>query len=119
MKKLLTVILATALVALLTTSLYAQKEVRVYGGLGILPLTTEDMKDVHVSDWQNYGTGASEGRVALPLSKGETDGMALGLLLGAEYNYMNLPVILEFQYAPSAANFSFIQGFAGVNFRLV
>lgn len=37
------------------------------------PIQIKGMADVHVSDWQSYGTGSSEGRMELPLSGGNTN----------------------------------------------
>ena len=36
------------------------------------PIKIKGMEDVHVSDWQYFGTDASEGRMELPLSDGNT-----------------------------------------------
>ena len=37
------------------------------------PIQIKGMADVHVSDWQSFGTGSSEGRMELPLSGGNTN----------------------------------------------
>ena len=36
------------------------------------PIQIKGMEDVHVSDWQYFGTNTSEGRMELPLSDGNT-----------------------------------------------
>jgi hypothetical protein len=45
-------------------------------------LKISGLHDVHISDWQSFGTGPAEGRIHLPLAKGNTQGFRPGLLLG-------------------------------------
>ena len=59
--------------------------VSVYTGALMLPIDTHDFRDIHVSDWQNYGTGSSEGRVHLPLGKVDIEGQRYGAVLGVEF----------------------------------
>ncbi|MGM0558913.1 MAG: hypothetical protein ACQEVA_21170 [Myxococcota bacterium] len=58
----------------------------VFFGGGVFPLEVSGMENIHASDWQNYGLGASEGRVALPLGDGNMNGFAYGLKLGFDTN---------------------------------
>ena len=37
------------------------------------PIQIKGMADVHVSDWETFGTGSSEGRMALPLGEGNSN----------------------------------------------
>ena len=39
----------------------------VYGGLSGVNITTSDFTNFHVSDWEQFGLDALEGRVAVPL----------------------------------------------------
>ena len=51
------------------------------------PIQIKGMADVHVSDWETYGTGSSEGRMALPLSEGESnDPLMPGIKAGFAIN---------------------------------
>lgn len=80
----------------------------LYAGLAATPLTISGLRTVHVSDWEYYGTGPQEGRISLPLSKGNTSGLHPGLWLGYEGRFWALPVILELGIAPGAVDiFSF------------
>lgn len=83
----------------------------LYGGLAATPLTISGLRTVHVSDWEYYGTGPSEGRVSLPLGNGNTSGLHAGLWLGYEGRFWALPVVLELGIAPGAVDiFSFGAG---------
>jgi len=100
--------------------------VTFYGGVVFLPLETKEMEDVHVSDWQNFGTGSMEGRVHLPLSEGETSGLRLGYMVGVEYDllqrfnvYQGLPFIAEIQLSPTSEAFKYFQALIGANLRLL
>ena len=55
---------------------------QAYGGLALSPFTIEGLADIHASDWQDYGLGGLEGRIALPLGKGNTSGPHWGGRLG-------------------------------------
>ena len=51
------------------------------------PMQIKGMADVHVSDWETYGTGSSEGRMALPLSGGNTNNPLMpGIKMGFASN---------------------------------
>ncbi len=63
----------------------ADENLKVFGGFSTVPLSISKLQDVQVSDWENFGLGGSEGRVALPLSAGNTSGMKFGVRLGALY----------------------------------
>ena len=65
-------------------------------GLSTVPIQLEGLEDIHVSDWENYGLGGAEGRIALPLSKGNTSAPAApGVKIG--YNY-RLPQVLDLSF---------------------
>jgi hypothetical protein len=53
-----------------------------YVGAANLPLEISGVEDIAVSDWQNYGLGIAEGRIVLPLSKGEIAGSQWGAVVG-------------------------------------
>lgn len=55
--------------------------------LGATPFNTIDFKTVHISDWQNYGTGSKEGRIELPLGDASTSGFVPNLNLGFGYHF--------------------------------
>ncbi|MDW3195087.1 MAG: hypothetical protein R8G66_22125 [Cytophagales bacterium] len=87
-------------------------------GIIRMPLESEDFNDFHISDWQDFGLGSIEGRVAVPLSEeratssygvtgallynfnekwtgllelglGVTDFFVLDFMVGAEYALIN------------------------------
>lgn len=51
-----------------------QVGLNVYTGGGTFPVTTEGFADLHLSDWERYGTGGAEGCVHLPLGDVNVDG---------------------------------------------
>lgn len=89
-------------------------------GYIMLPFETTGLEDIHASDWQNYGLGAIEGRVNLPLTKGKASGLHPGFVLGFEEWLADLPYLppflAEVQYAATgeADLFGF---FLGVNLK--
>ena len=63
----------------------------VYAMVSTLPLSVRGLENIHASDWQNFGLGPAEGRVSVPLAKGNTSGQAAGLKLGWEGTFGLLP----------------------------
>jgi len=58
-------------------------------GASMIPLEVGGLADVHASDWQNYGTGSSEGRVSVPLGGGNSSiPVAFGPQVGISYKLM-------------------------------
>jgi len=74
-----------------------------FGGI-VLPFKISGVEDIHASDWQNYGLGELEGRVALPLSSAETSGLHKGVMAGYQALYKNIPVLIEIQYVPESGS---------------
>ncbi|MEC9465947.1 MAG: hypothetical protein VX834_09190 [Myxococcota bacterium] len=92
------VALAILLVStLLIAPAYAERTPGAFSvGFGTVPITVEGLTDVHVSDWETFGLGGAEGRIALPLSDGNTNApMAPGIKLG--YNY-RLPQLVDVSF---------------------
>ena len=56
---------------------YANYPFSFYIQASTTPIAVQGMEDVHISDWQRFGTGSEEGRVALNLSEGNTENPAL------------------------------------------
>lgn len=91
----------------------------LFVGVTQLQLTTTNMRDVHVSDWENYGTGVMEGRVRLPLSQGEHDGGAIGYVIGSRGRVLRVPFICQVIFAPAATAFSYTNILLGIDLRFV
>ena len=70
-------LMLVAAVALMTTPASAQDWTQYPYSFFIesstSPIQIKGMADVHVSDWETFGTGSSEGRMALPLSEGNSN----------------------------------------------
>lgn len=67
----------------------------VYTGGGTLPVTTDGFADLHLSDWEKYGTGGAEGRVYLPFGDVNVDGQQPTFFLGVEGT--EVPALFEIQ----------------------
>ena len=66
MRKFYLVLVSVFLVSVANAQ-FDMEKLTVYGGVSILPVKTVDFEDFHISDWENYGLGSSEGRVVVPL----------------------------------------------------
>ena len=89
----------------------------VYGGISIIPVKAIDFEDFHISDWENYGLGTSEGRVVVPLAS-NTPGNSIGLNLGVNYELSEkLSALFEINY--SFTGISITQILLGVNYSFV
>lgn len=95
--------LLAALVLLFNTPTYAQDPdtgVRLRVGLEAIPVEIRGVRDVHVSDWELYGTGETEGRVALPLSLGLQDAYRYALSMGVSAPYRYGSIITDLAVSP-------------------
>jgi hypothetical protein len=73
-----------------------------YAGLATSPLRISGLEDLNASDWQDFGTGAREGRIDLPLQGANTDGTRWGGRLG--YRLVPaFPVLAELGVFPGKA----------------
>lgn len=88
----------------------------ISAGMVYIPFQSKDMSDIHVSDWQNYGTGAMEGRASLPLSRANKRGVFPGVTLALE-GPRDIPVFLEYQ-GLAFSTFSFQQFLLGSRLQL-
>ena len=90
-------IIACAILVLLLCPAGTKGDVslNVYAGGGTLPVTTAGFADLHLSDWEKYGTGGREGRVHLPFGDVNVDGQQPTFFLGVEGTEM--PAQFEIQ----------------------
>lgn len=90
-----------------------------YLGAAQLPLEISGVEDIAISDWQNYGLGTAEGRVALPLSQGAASGQHWGATLGG-YRYFapRIAYLVEGQIA-LANGANLINLFLGLNWDMI
>lgn len=65
----------------------------VYGGLSYNGVTNKNFEDFHISDWQDFGLGGYEGRVAVPLSKRKRNS-AIALYIGGELGFTKKDAII-------------------------
>lgn len=82
---------------------------RFYVQGGVFPLEFSGLKDVAVSDWQNYGTGPAEGRIRLPLSQAKANGMVPGFSVGVDREFIpKLTGLFEVQGGIATGSFPVI-----------
>jgi hypothetical protein len=74
----------------------------IYGGLAIAPLEIGGLQRIHASDWEDFGTGPFEGRIELPLQRGNTSGERFGARVGYHFG-SRLPAIAELGVFPGSA----------------
>ena len=86
---------ATAVILFLPAGSEGQVGLNVYAGGGTLPVTTDGFADLHLSDWEKYGTGSAEGRVHLPFGDVNVDGRQPTFFLGVEGT--EVPALFEIQ----------------------
>ena len=118
MKKIINLLGLFLIFASVANAQFDMTKLTVYGGVSILPVKTVDFEDFHISDWENYGLGTSEGRVLVPLETNKPKSMSIGVLLGANYELSEkLNALLEINYAVSGI--SITQALVGINYSLV
>lgn len=94
-------------------------KIPVYGGLNFGQTSSEDFENFHLSDWENYGTGTSEGRTECNLGEKEPSAVNYGIMLGARYEFIkDLSALAEIQLNfSSGVNLFGI--YAGVNYDFI
>jgi len=74
------ILIIGSLVPLLAQSF---ETIDVYGGASSITITSTDFNNFHISDWERYGLGTHEGRVAVPLGDNDIAGQNFNFLIGA------------------------------------
>ena len=92
-----------------------QVGLNVYAGGGTLPVRTDGFADLHLSDWEKFGTGGAEGRVHLPFGDVNVDGQQPSFFIGVEGT--ELPALFEIQMA-SKDGLDYAQLLVGWRFHL-
>ena len=110
------------IVLVLGSNLFAQgldpKAMTYYGGISINSITTSEFQNFHLSDWEDYGLGGSEGRVSIPLGDKDPAGTNLSFLGGGISPLSdNLNAIVEFQIG--LGNISYTALYVGVTYNLI
>lgn len=83
------------------------------------PMSIKGMSDVHVSDWETYGTGTSEGRMSLPLSEGNTTNPLLpGAKVGVAIDVAPF-LDLNLDFSANFGNMTVLTATAGADIYLV
>lgn len=89
-----------------------------YFGISSTNVSTTDFKNFHISDWEAYGLGSGEGRVAVPLGDNDIAGQNLSILVGGiSPLYSRIDAIVEGHVG--LGSISYIAGFAGINLKLI
>ena len=94
-KNILLKTLLLALLCMLGFNTFAEEDGEFYFGYSQMPIEVSDLEDVHMSDWERWGTGSLESRVALSLSEGNRR-LAAGINFGFK-SRKNIPFLCEFQ----------------------
>ncbi len=110
LRRVVAVSCSAALLAVSGTALAQEEEAtsgpkrdgRIYGGLAVTPLEISGLQRVHASDWEDFGTGELEGRIELPLQRGNTSGERFGARVGYHFG-SRLPAIAELGVFPANA----------------
>jgi len=90
----------------------------VYGGISSVTVSTSDFTNFHISDHQDWGLGASEGRVAVPLGDNDIAGQNMSILLGATSPISSrIDALLEAQVG--FGDVSYAAAFTGINLKLI
>lgn len=89
----------------------------VYGGISYIPIKTVDFFDVHISDWERFGLGTSEGRVEVPLLD-NAPGSSPGLALGAHY-FLNETWSGSVDLTYTFSGINLIQALLGVHYKIM
>jgi|TARA_Y100000310_G_scaffold141281_1_gene140702 hypothetical protein len=110
------------IVLVLGSNLFAQgldpKAMTYYGGISINSITTSEFQNFHLSDWEDYGLGGSEGRVSIPLGDKDPAGTNLSFLGGGISPLSdNLNAIVEFQIG--LGDISYTALYVGVTYNLI
>jgi len=90
----------------------------LYGGISSVTVSTSDFTNFHISDHQDWGLGASEGRVAVPLGDNDIAGQNMSILLGATSPISSrIDALLEAQVG--FGDVSYAAAFTGINLKLI
>lgn len=85
----------------------------VYAGASYIPLAIDGLRDFHISDFEQFGTGPAEGRVLVPLGREKNPGK-IGGTIGLSMD----PIFLELSYLPFSKS-SYLQVNAGIEIPAV
>jgi len=107
----------------LNLSVFANAQIKIYGGLNLAGASSTDFEQFDISDWEDYGLlsqnpNSAEGRLTVKLQDYKPKSLNFGLLLGGEYQLKEkLSVVGELQFAFSGVTTTAL--LAGINYDLV